>query len=85
MPLYSRFSSLKKNFFCCTIRFGGTIDSRRISSSIQCLPEACRVASMNVTAILAIRGNSYVEAQDYLNSLDNKFRLYHIQMHAGVA
>lgn len=65
-------------------RFGATIDDRLVSSSIKCLPENCRVASMNVTAILALRGNSFVEEEDYLNAVDNNLRPYHLQMHAGI-
>lgn len=65
-----------------TFRYGVTSDSRGIYTSVECLP-VCRVGSMNVTAILARRGNSFVREEDYACSVDNNLQPYCLQMHAG--
>ncbi len=64
------------------IRYGSTSDTRGLYTSIDCLP-VCRVASMNVTAILARRGNSLAREQDYVCSIDNNLRPYCLQIYAG--
>ena len=70
-------------FLCPSFkRYGVTSDSRGIYTSIECLP-VCRVGSMNVTAVLGKRGNSFVREEDYVCGVDNNLQPYCLQMYAG--
>lgn len=70
--------------FWFLLRYGSTIESNLISTSIECLPALDGlIESHNASVVLARRGMAFVSPQANLVALDNSLRPYHFQTHAG--
>lgn len=67
---------------CCRHRYSSSIEENGVGASIECKPSmGSLIESHNVTAVLAKRGNVHVDS--ILLGIDNKFKPYHFQTHAG--
>ena len=66
-------------------RYDAEIDDNGIDGSVECLPTDPRVSSQIMTVVLAKRGLSYIDPEDYLLSIDVNLKPYVFQIHPGTS
>ncbi len=73
-----------KSCFFYGHRFSATRGTGGKDSTVECQPDLDGIIdSHNVSVILGRSGNSFIDQEANIVSLDNKLRPYHFQTHAG--